>query len=105
MVRRRRLLTRGVLIAWAVALAVGIGWVLFLGALPADLDPIVSLAYSLVGIFGVVIGIGIATGTLVRLLSFGNWPRTPAPPSDDLAPDRVFGICIILFALPSLLVR
>ena len=102
---RRRLITRGALIAWAVSLAAGIGWVLLLGALPTDFDPVVSLAYSLVGIFGVLIGIGIATGTLVRLLSLGNWPRTPAPPRDDLAPDRVFGLCIILFALPSLLVH
>jgi hypothetical protein len=27
------------------------------------------------------------------------------PLAQDLAPDRVFGICVILFALPSLLVR
>ncbi len=104
MTRRRRLLTRGAFIAWAVSLAAGIAWVVGLGALPASLDSIVSLVYSLVGIFGVVIGIGIATGWLVRLLSMGYWPRS-ALAIDDLAPDRVFGICVILFALPSLLVR
>ena len=27
------------------------------------------------------------------------------PLAQDLAPDRVFGICVILFALSSLLVR
>ena len=105
MAQRRRLVTRGAVIAWVVSLAVGIGFVVALGALPAGLDAIVSLAYSLVGIFGVAIGIGIATGWLVRLLSMGYWPRSSASPGDDLPPDRVFGICVILFALPSLLAR
>lgn len=104
MARHRRVLTRGALIAWAVSPAAGIVLVVGLGALPASLEPVVSLACSLVGIFGVVIGIGIATGWLVRLLAMGYWPRRSLA-VDDLAPDRVFGICVILFALPSLLVR
>ncbi len=105
MARRRRLVTRGAVITWAVSLAAGIGFVVALGALPAGLDAVVSLAYSLLGIFGVAIGIGIATGWLVRLLSMGYWPRSSTSPGDDLPPDRVFGICVIFFALPSLLVR
>ncbi len=108
MARRRRFLTRGHAIAWAASLCAGIGFVAALGALPADLDGVVSLACSLVGIFGVAIGIGIATGWLARLLSMGYWPRSSASPASsgaDLPPDRVFGLCVILFALPSLLVR
>ena len=105
MARRRRLVTRGAVVAWVVSMAAGIGWVLLLGALPSDFDPIVSLACSLVGIFGVAIGIGIATGWLVRLLNMAYWPRTSASSDPDLPPDRVFGLCVILFALPSLLAR
>ena len=108
MARRRRLLTRGHAIAWAVSLCAGIGFVAALGALPAGLDAVVSLVCSLVGIFGVAIGIGIATGWLARLLSMGYWPRSsPSSASSgaDLPADRVFGLCVILFALPSLFVR
>ena len=39
MARRRRVLTRGAFIAWAVSLAAGIAWVVGLGALPASLGP------------------------------------------------------------------
>lgn len=106
MARGKRLLTRGAVIAWVVSLAVGIAWVAGLAALPAELDPVVSLAYSLVGIFGVIIGIGIATGVLVTMLRFlGGRSSNMSPLAQDLAPDRVFGICVILFALPSLLAR
>jgi len=103
---RRRSITRGVLIAWAVSLVLGIVFVVALDAVPADLVPLAALATSLVGIFGVALGIAIALGWLVRLLSIGYWPRSlPGSPGDDLAPDRVFGVCVILFSLPSLLLH
>ena len=104
MAPRRRLITRGVLIAWAVSLALGIGFVVGLYSVPAGLTPLAALATSLVGFFGVALGIAIALGWLVRLLSLGNWPRS-SPGTEDLAPDRVFGVCVILFSLPSLLLH
>ncbi len=102
--RRNRLLTRGHLIAWAVSLALGIVWVVILSLLPADLDPVVLLLLRLVGIFGFFGGILIATGMLVQVLGmFGTRPGALGAPSGEVPADRVFGICVILFALPSLL--
>jgi hypothetical protein len=102
--RLRRLLTRGRLIACAVSLVLGIGWVVVLGLLPSGLDPVVRLLLGLVGIFGVVGGILVATGTLVRVLTlFGTRPGSVSSGAGDLAPDVVFGICVVCFALPSLL--
>jgi len=106
MTPRRRLITRGVLIAWAVSLGLGVAFVVALGSVPADFAPLADLVTSLVGIFGVALGIAIALGWLVRLLSIGYWPRSlSTAPGEDLAPDRVFGICVILFSLPSLLLH
>lgn len=106
MASRRRLITRGALIAWVLSLGVGIAFAVGLDSVPVDFAGLAGLATSLVGIFGVALGIAIALGWLVRLLSVGYWPRSlPSAPGDDLAPDRVFGICVILFSLPSLLLH
>ena len=102
--RRRRLLTRGHVIAWVVSLVLGTGWVVLPGLLPGDLDPVTGLLLSLVGIFGSILGVLIATGTLVRVLGiFGARPGSLSPPAGELAPDLVFGLCVLLFSLPSLL--
>jgi hypothetical protein len=101
---RRRLITRGRVIAWTVSLILGIAWVIALGLLPADFDPVVRLFVGLVGIFGVFLGILMATGMLVRVLTiFGTRPGSLSSPAGELPPDITFGVCLILFALPSLL--
>jgi hypothetical protein len=101
--RRKRLLTRGHVVAWLISLALGLGWVGLLGLLPSDFDPIVGLLLGLVGMFGFVGGILIATGMLVRMLAiFGTRPGSMSSPAGELPPDAVFGICVICFVLPSL---
>lgn len=103
--QRKRFFSLSHAIAWVVSLALGIGWVVFLGALPDELDPVVTLFLALVGLFGFGFGLLIATGTLVRGLSlFGTRPGSLSPPTGHVPSDTVFGICILLFALPSLFV-
>ena len=102
---RKKQVTRGRLIAWVVSLALGIGWVSVLGALPAGFDPVVSLFLGLVGVFGFGLGLLIATGMLVRVARlFGNPSRALSSPVHELPADKVFGICVMLIALPSLFV-
>lgn len=102
---RRRLFTRGHAVAWLVSLALGIGWVEVLLALPSDYDPVVTLFLALVGIFGSIFGLLTATGLLVGALSFfGSRPGYGSRPGGEVGPDVVFGICVLLFTLPSLFV-
>ena len=102
---RTRLLTRGHVIAWVVSLAVGIGWVVLLAALPSDLDPIVALLLGVLGIFGFLFGVLMASGLLVRVLRMlGNPTRAVSSSPAELPADVVSGVCVMLFALPSLLV-
>lgn len=90
------------LIAWFVSLALGIGWVLLLTAAPADFDPVVALVLRLTGAFGVLLGVGIATGVIVGMLKFLGRPGALNVSTAALSADRVFGLCVIFFALPSL---
>jgi len=102
---RTRLLTRGHVIAWAVSLALGIGWVALLAALPSDLDSVVALLLGVIGIFGFVLGVLITTGLLVRVFRMlGNPTRAVSSSPAELPADVVSGVCVMLFALPSLLV-
>jgi hypothetical protein len=100
---RNHWITRGRVIAWLVSLALGVGWLVFLTSLPSGFDPVVALVIELGGIFGFVFGLLVATGMLVKSLSvFGARPGSMSRPSGELAPDVVFGVCVMLFALPSL---
>jgi len=101
---RTRLHTRGHVITWAVSLVIGIGWVALLAALPSDLDPIVALLLGVIGIFGFVFGVLMATGLLVRVLRMlGNPTRAVSSSPAELPADVVSGVCVMLFTLPSLL--
>ncbi len=105
MARRQHRVTRGALIAWAVSFALGVGWVLLLEALPSGFEPVATLFLALVGIFGFGLGLLMATGWLVRVMRpFGNPTRAFSSPVDELPADRVFGIIMMLFCLPSLFV-
>ena len=102
--KRKRLLTRGHAVAWAVALALGIGWIVLLAALPSDLDPVVALLLGVIGIFGFVLGLLMATGLLVRVFRMlGNPTRAVSSAPAELPADVVSGVCVMLFTLPSLL--
>jgi hypothetical protein len=93
---------KGRLIAWFIALAVGLGWALLLRSAPADYSTIVALVLGLTGYFGVLLGIGIATGVIVGMLKFLGRPGATREATAALPADRTFGLCVILFALPSL---
>jgi hypothetical protein len=102
---RTRLFSRGYLIAWAISFALGLGWVLLLESLPSDFWPIVALFIALVGLFGFLLGLGIASGLLVEMLSItGSRPGAMSHPGGSVSPDRAFGIGVMLFSLPSLFV-
>ena len=102
--QRRSPLTRGHVIAWVVSLAVGIGWVVLLAALPSDLDPIMTLLLGVIGIFGFVFGVLMATGLLVRVLRMlGNPTRAVSSSPAELPAHVVSGVCVMLFTLPLLL--
>lgn len=97
--------TRGRAIAWLVSLGLGIGWVLALRALSSDLDPVVALFLAIVGLFGFGFGFLMATGLLVRVLRMlGNPTRAVSSSPAELPADVASGVCVMLFALPSLLV-
>ena len=101
--RPARLFSRGHVIAWLVSLALGIGWVLALGALPSDMAPLVQLFLALVGLFGFGLGVLIATGLLVKALSLsGTRPGSISTSAGELPVDLVFGVCVMLFCAPSL---
>jgi hypothetical protein len=92
--QRKQLLSGGHLLAWAAAVALGIGWVLLLRALRDDLAPMTALLIALTGIFGFGLGLLIATGWLVRVMRlFGNPTRALSSRVD-----------VMLFCLPSLFV-
>ena len=98
--RRTRLLTRGHAIAWAVSLALGVGWAMVLGSLPEDGESIAALVIGITGLLGVLI----ATGLLVRVFRLlGNPTRAVSSSPEELPPDLAFGMCVILFSLPSLI--
>ena len=103
--RHKKLLTRGHLMAWVVSLALGVGWVLLLESLPSGLEPVVTLFIALTGVFGFLLGAGIATGVLVSVLRLiGTRPGSVSSPEGKIPPDRVFGIFVMLFCLPSMYV-
>jgi len=100
---RKRLLTRARVIAWAIALALGIAWAFLLGHVTGDLQPIGRLLVVIGGIFGTLVGVLIATGMLVRVMRpLGNPTRAMSTSPGELGPDLVFGVLVILFFLPSL---
>jgi hypothetical protein len=103
--RRKKVLTRGHLMAWVVSLGLGIGWVLLLESLPSGVEPVATLLLAMTGIFGFLLGAGIATGVLVWLLRImGTRPGSVSTPEGKIPPDRVFGIFVMLFCLPSMFV-
>ena len=86
-------------------MALGIGWIALLAALPSDLDPMVALLLGVIGIFGFLFGVLMATGLLVRVLRMlGNPTRAVSSSPAELPADVVSGVCVMLLALPSLLV-
>ncbi len=102
---RKHVFTRARAIVWAVALALGIAWALLLAHATGDLAPIGGLLLTIGGIFGTLVGVLIATGMLVRVMRpLGNPTRAMSASPGELAPDLAFGVCVILFFVPSLLV-
>jgi hypothetical protein len=102
---RKRVFTRARVVAWAIALALGIAWALLLAHATGDLEPIGGLLLTIGGIFGTLVGVLIATGLLVRVMRpLGNPTRAMSTSPGELAPDLAFGVCVILFFAPSLFV-
>jgi hypothetical protein len=102
--KRRALVTRGRIVAWAVSLALGLAWVALLGLVPDDGESVAMLLIAVVGLFGVALGVLIAAGfvvTVMRLL--GNPTRAVSSAPGELPADFAFGISVVLFSLPSLL--
>jgi hypothetical protein len=102
---RKRIFTRAHGVAWLISLALGVGWVVLLGALPDDLDSVVMLLLGLVGIFGFLFGLLMATGLLVRVFRMlGNPTRAVSSSPAELPADVVSGVWVMLFCVPSSLV-
>jgi hypothetical protein len=102
---RKRVFTRGRVVAWVVSLALGIGWAMLLRSTDGDLRAVAVLLLAVGGLFGTLFGVLAATGLLVRVMRLlGNPTRAVSSSPEELPPDLTFGVCLILFFLPSLLV-
>jgi hypothetical protein len=96
--------TRGRAIAWVVSLALGVGWAVLLGLLPGDDESVAALLIGITGLLGLPLGVLIATGLLVRVFRMlGNPTRAVSTSPGELPADLGFGVCVILFSLPSLI--
>lgn len=102
---RRPLITRSRAIAWVVSLALGVALVTLLRLFfPDDTGSGSILVMAVLGLFGTLLGVLIATGVVVTVMRLlGNPTRAVSSAPGELPADFTTGICVALFSLPSLI--